>query len=367
MAVKRKLVSTRVLSSGMRIDQEIKDGTGRTLIERGVLLDDFQIEYLKTRGVGSIYVSEGQPDPDELNLQIPQYTRDLIEKSRKPDKPKAKLSESVKKQVGEGVQKLFDDPSAENFTESSANIAGQLMDSVLADDAVAIDLGMLRVSDDYTFRHSVDVSAMAIIIGKACGFSQDELREIAVAGLLHDVGKAKIPAEILNKPGRLEQNEFEYMKQHSLFGFQILKEKNMYSEGILKGVLQHHEKLNGKGYPMGVSGNQIHKYARVIAVADVFDALVNKRVYKEPFPMGEALEMVISMTRELDIDIMEKFLHSVILYPVDSIVTLSTGEMAKVVENVDGYPMRPRVVGLEHGMIYDLSNDVKYANVIVMN
>lgn len=366
MAVKRKLVSTRVLANGMKIDQEIKDGTGRVLIERGVLLDDFQIEYLKTRGVTSIYIAEGMPDPDEIELSIPQYTRDLIEKSKKPDRPKAVLSESVKKQVGEGVQKLFEDPNAGNFVESSVGVAETLMDSVLADDVVAIDLGMLRVSDDYTFRHSVDVSAMAIIIGKAYGLSKEELRELAIAGLLHDVGKAKIPAEILNKPGRLEQNEFEYMKQHSLFGFQILKEKGQYSEGILKGVLQHHEKLNGAGYPLKASGNQIHKYARIISVADVFDALVNKRVYKEPFPKGEALEMVMSMTQELDFEIMEEFLHSVILYPVDSIVKLSTGELAKVVENFPDYPMRPKVVGLEHGELYDLSNDVNLANVIVL-
>lgn len=366
MAIKRKLISTRVLKSGMRIDQEIKDGTGRVLIEKGVLLDDFQIEYLKTRGVASIYVAEGMPDPDELELQIPQYTRDLIEKNKVPDRPKVKLSEGVRKQLGEGVQKLFSDPASEDFTENSVNMAEQLMDNILMDDAVAIDLGMLRVSDDYTFRHSVDVSAMSVIIGKSMGLSRDELRELAISGLLHDVGKAKIPAEILNKPGRLEENEFAYMKQHSLFGFQILKEKGTYSDAILKGVLQHHEKLNGKGYPMGVSDSQIHQFARIISVADVFDALVNKRVYKQPFPKGEALEMVISMSLELDIEVMRHFLHSVILYPVDTIVPLSTGEMAKVIQNNPDYPMRPVVVGLNHGQIYNLSEDVDKANVIIL-
>lgn len=366
MAVKRKLISTRILSTGMRIDQEIKDGMGRVLIEKGVMLDDFQIEFLKTRGISSIFIAEGMPDEDELQLQIPQYTRDLIAKNTVPDPPKVVLSESVKKQVGEGVQKLFDDPAAENFSESSVNIAGQLMDSVLKDDAVAIDLGMLRVSDDYTFRHSVDVSAMSIIIGKACNLEKEELREIAIAGLLHDVGKAKIPAEILNKPGKLEEKEFEYMKQHSIFGYQILKEKQFYSDNIMKAVLQHHEKLNGKGYPLNSSGDQICKYARIIAISDVFDALVNKRVYKQPFPKGEALEMIMSMTQELDIDIMGRFLESIILYPVGSTVLLSTGEYAKVIENVPKYPMRPTVIGLQKGAIYKLSTDVAYANVIIL-
>jgi len=366
MAVKRKVVSTRVLQTGMRLDQEIKDGTGRILIERGVLLDDFQIEYLKTRGVTAVYVAEGMPDEDELDLQIPQYTRDIIEKHKVPDRPKVKLSEEVRKQLGDGVQKLFADPAAEDFTENSVGMAEQLMDNILSDDAVAIDLGMLKVSDDYTFRHSVDVSAMAVIIAKSMGLGRDELRELAIAGLLHDVGKAKIPAEILNKPGKLTDEEFGYMKQHSLFGFKILKEKGAYSDAILKGVLQHHEKLNGRGYPMGVEGKDIHIFAKILSVADVFDALVNKRVYKQPFPKGEAMEMVMSMSQELDVEIMRHFLRSVILYPVDTIVPLSTGEMAKVIQNVPEYPMRPIVVGLNHGEIYNLSEDVSKTNVIIM-
>jgi len=179
------------------------------------------------------------------------------------------------------------------------------------------------------------------------------------------VGKAKIPAEILNKPGKLTDEEFGYMRQHTLFGYQILKDKGSYSDAILKGVLQHHEKLNGKGYPMGVGDEQIHLFARIISVADVFDALVNKRVYKEPFPKGEACEMIISMTQELDIDIMKHFLQSVILYPVDSVVTLSNGELAKVIENIPNYPMRPVVVGLKHGQIYNLSEDVNMANLVI--
>lgn len=366
LAVKRKLMSTRLLHEGMKIDQSIIDGTGRALIEKGALLDDFQIEYLRTKGISCIYIAEGEVDPDELELQIPQYTRDLIEKSKVPDKPKAKLSESVKKQVCVGVQNLFANPSSENFTESSINVANQLMASVLADDAVAVDLGMLKVSDEYTFKHSVDVAAMSLVIGKNAGLSEAELKELSIAGLLHDVGKAKIPAEVLNKPGKLSDDEFALMKQHTLFGFQILKEKNSFSEGIMFGVLQHHEKMNGRGYPQRVDASKIHKYARIISVADVFDALVTQRPYKDPFTMYSATEMMMSMSEELDIDMMRVFLHTVILYPVDSIVTLCTGELAKVVENTPDYPLRPKVVGLKSGKLYDLAGDINCANLIIV-
>lgn len=366
MAVKRKLVSTRLLQEGMRIDQAIVDGTGRSLIEKGATLDDFQIEYLRTKGIGSIYIAEGEPDPDELDLQIPQYTRELIEKSRVPDRPKVQLSESVKKQIGAGVQQLFANPNSENFADSSVNMANELTSSILKDDAVAIDLGMLKVSDEYTFKHSVDVAAVSVVIGKAMGLPEDELRELGIAGLLHDVGKAKIPNEVLNKPGKLTDEEFALMKQHTLFGFQILKEKNKFSDGIMKGVLQHHEKLNGRGYPLGADDSNIHKYARIISVADIFDALNTKRPYKDPFPKAQTIEMIMAMTPELDIEMINAFLKTVILYPVDSYVTLSSGELAKVVENNPNYPLRPKVIGLKSGKLMDLSTDFTMANQIIL-
>ena len=156
------------------------------------------------------------------------------------------------------------------------------------------------------------------------------------------------------------------MKQHSLFGFKILKEKNEFSDGIMRGVLQHHEKINGKGYPQGLNENQIHKYAKIIAVADVYDALVTKRPYKEGLSKRVAVEMIMAMTGELDIKAMKSFLQSVILYPVDSIIHLSTGEPCKVVENNRINALRPRIVGLKTGKVYDLANDVNCASMIIV-
>lgn len=364
--VKRKYVSTRLLKTGMRIDQAIVDKTGRAMIEKGAYLDDFQIEYLLEKGVGGIYIQEGKPDDDETELQIPQYTKEVIEKERVEDRAKVHISESVKKRVGEGVQFLYSNTDSENFAETTENVTDELMKAIFDNDAVAVDIGMLKVSDEYTFKHSVDVATMAMIIGRQYGLNREEVHEIGVAGLLHDVGKSKIPTEVLNKPARLTDEEFALMKQHSLFGFQILKERDQFSEGIMLGVLQHHEKLNGRGYPLGVTGEKIHKYAKIISVADVYDALVTERPYKSGFPKNEAVEMIMAMTGELDIDAMRSFLATVILYPVDSIVTLSNGEKAKVVENSHENAMRPKVVGLKSGKIYNLAEDIKCASIMIV-
>lgn len=365
MAVKRKFISTRLLKEGMKIDQAIVDGTGRSLIEKGAYLDDFHIEYLQTKGVGGVFIQEGDPDPDELEMQIPEYTRELIEQSRVEDRAKVNLTESVRKRVSEGIQFLYSHTDDDNFSEATNNVANELMKTIVDNDAVAVDISMLKVSDEYTFKHSVDVATMAMIVGKKHGLSDHEIHELGISGLLHDVGKSKIPNEVLNKAGKLTDEEFALMKQHTLFGFDILKKRNEFSEGIMLGVLQHHEKINGRGYPVGSPADKIHPYAKIISVADIYDALVTERPYKDGFPKGVAIEMIMSMTSELDFEAMKSFLSSVIIYSVDSIIQLSNGERAKVVENNPENCLRPKVVGLKTGKLYDLANDINCASLII--
>ena len=134
----------------------------------------------------------------------------------------------------------------------------------------------------------------------------------------------------------------------------------------MDGVLHHHEKMNGMGYPDNLGSSQISLFSRIISVADVFDALVTKRPYKGPITGREAMEMVLAMGSELDNAIIQSFIESVILYPVDTIVELSTGQMAKVVENNKRYPTRPKVVELQTGMVYDLCHDMECNKIIVL-
>lgn len=367
MAIKRKAVRTRQLHSGMVIDQTIKDKSGKALVERGSVLDDFQIEGLLRHGIMEIYIREGEEDPvTEQEIVIPAAIQHTIEKVRVEDRSRVQLKESVKKRVSEGIQFLYSSSADPNFAETTNTISNELMKAITENDAIAVDISALKVSDEYTFKHSVDVSTMSMIIAKKHGLDDDAVREIGIAGLLHDMGKSKIPNEVLNKPGKLTDEEFALIKQHSTFGYQILKEKNTFSDRILLGVLQHHEKLNGRGYPLGVTGDKIHLYAKIISVADIYDALVTERPYKPGFSPRDAVEMIMAMTAELDINAMKSFLGSVILYPVDSIVTLSNGEKAKVVSNNPDYILRPTVVGITSGKIYNLSEDINCASILIM-
>ena len=363
---RRHYTKTRQLKPGMVIDQSVVDKKGRALIVKGATLDDFQIDGLLRLGVSGIYTRDGQEDESVDGIIIPESVQAVIEKERVEDKPKLKISEDVKKRVGEGIQYLYSNTETEKFTETANNIAGELQEAIEANEAIAVDIGALKVSDEYTFKHSVDVAAMAMIIGKKHGLSDQEVREIGISGLLHDVGKSKIPKEILNKPERLTDEEFSIMKHHSVYGYRILLEKDQFSQSVMMGVLQHHEKINGTGYPLGITGDKMHVYAKIISLADIYDALVTERSYKKGFSQRDAVEVIMAMTAELDIEAMKSFLGSVILYPVDSIVSLSNGEKAKVVSNNPDYILRPTVVGIQSGRVYNLSEDLACASVIIL-
>ncbi|MCR5720523.1 MAG: HD-GYP domain-containing protein [Lachnospiraceae bacterium] len=350
----------------MLVDQDIIDSKGRPMISRGSVLDDFRIEYLKQQELKGIYVLRDDVVDSTDDESLSTETRELIENTRVEDRAKVVLNSAISKRIGEGIQYLFNNTDDENFVEEAGNMASDLMKTISDNNAVAFDINLLRCSDDYTFKHSVDVAMMSMIIGKNLGLDEKSLRDLALSGLLHDLGKSKIPLEILNKKGKLSEEEFALMKQHSLFGFKILKERNEFNDSILKGVLQHHEKLNGRGYPLGVGKDQIHYFAKIIAVADIYDALVTDRPYKKAYPKCEAVEMLMAMTEELDIDILKKFLKSVILYSVDAKVVLSNGEIARVVANTEN-SMRPKVVGLKSGKMYDMTNDVSCASIVVVS
>lgn len=351
----------------MKIDQAIVDRMDRTLIARGAVLNTYLIESLKKLGICGVYIREGEEDPEEQQKEenLPPIVRNHIAKLRTQDPSKVKLSESVKQRVSEGVQYLYNNTSSEQFANTTNSITNDLMKAINDNDAIAVDINTLKTSDEYTFKHSVDVATMSMIIAKKQGLKQDDVYNIGIAGLLHDMGKSKIPLEILNKPAKLTDEEFTIMKRHPILGYEILNEKKEFPKEISLAVLQHHEKMNGKGYPMGMTSDKIIHYAKILAVADVYDALVTARPYKKAFSQRTAVEMIMSMTEELDITAMRSFLGSVILYPVDSTVQLSNGENARVVKNNPESVLRPTVVGLTSGNVYDLANDFSCANIII--
>lgn len=360
--IRRKYMRTRQLKPGMKIDQSVEDRLGRSLVSSGAILDDYIIQSLLKLGIMNVYI---RIEIDDNDLPVSPVAQKNIDRLFTDDRSKVKLSDSVRKRVSEGVQYIYNNTDSGQLASATNSIAKDLIDAIDSNDAIAIDINELKTSDEYTFKHSVDVATISMILAKQLGLSQKEIYEIGVAGLLHDIGKTKIPLKILNKPGKLDDSEFAVMKQHSVFGYKMLRDNPEFSTEIPLAVLQHHEKMNGKGYPLGAVRPQITPYAKFLSVADIYDALVTERPYKKAFSQRTAVEIMMSMTNELDMTALKSFLESMILYPVGTVVELSNGEKAKVVKNNPHYILRPVVVNITNGKVYDLGNDLSCANILI--
>lgn len=366
--MKRTQISIDKLKPGMKLDHPVVDRLGRTLVARGVQLEPYMINAISRIGVPNVYIQVVETRQEAIKKQdmVCTEAKRAIDKLQTADRSKVTLNSMVRKRVSKGIQYIYNNADSPELSATTEHIADDLLKAINDNDAVAIDISTLKTSDEYTFKHSVDVATIAMVLAKHQGLPQNEIRDIGITGLLHDIGKTQIPPDILNKPGRLSDEEFDIMRKHAIFGYNMIKDRPEFSPAICLGVLQHHEKTNGTGYPMGVTDEKLCSYAKILSVADIYDALVTERPYKAAYSQREAVEMIMSMTRELDFTAMTSFLESAILYPVGTMVELSNGEHARVVKNLPHLILRPIVVGLETGRVYDLGNDLACASILIM-
>ena len=235
-------------------------------------------------------------------------------------------------------------------------VVDQLVNSLSRERVSMININDLKSYDEYTYHHSLSVSVVSIAIAQHLGFSAKMLAEVGKCAMMHDIGKMKIPLEIINKPAKLTDDEFRIMKGHSAEGFAYLSEKGIGDEELWAGVMYHHEKMDGSGYPDGLVGEDIPIMSRIISVADVYDALTSLRPYRKPMQPADALEFVMGgASNVFDFDVVTAFLGKIEPYPVGCVVELSNQVFAAVVNNE--FPMRPVVQALETGEIMDLYND----------
>ncbi|WP_027366479.1 HD-GYP domain-containing protein [Desulfocurvibacter africanus] len=227
---------------------------------------------------------------------------------------------------------------------ASGAIVEGVVDSVSRNSQAMLGLCKLRSFDEYTYTHSLNVSVLAVVYGKCLSLPREQLRELGLAGMFHDVGKTAVPEQILNKPGKLTHDEFEIMKTHPAKGRAMLFRIGDLSREILDGVLHHHERHNGKGYPNGLTGSQLGLFPRIIGMVDVYDALTSRRCYKLGMIPNKALSLMFGLRGEdFEAGHLDRFIKCLGIYPLGSFVRLDNGLRGFVVETVDNSPLRPKV------------------------
>ncbi len=213
------------------------------------------------------------------------------------------------KEVGYTVDKMFKDPERLASYSEVKDIVTNMVSTILDDDFLISSFISILSANYYTHTHSLNVSVYSICLGKHLGLVESEIQELGISALLHDLGKSKIKDEIINKNGSLTEYEFNEVKKHPLLGWLLAKRLGITNKNILSGIRNHHERMDGNGYPDQLKDKDIHIFAKIIGVCDVFDALTTKRVYKDAVSTFETLIMMKKdMSKHLDITLLDEFI-----------------------------------------------------------
>ena len=326
----------------MVVARTIFNSDGRILLHAGMILTDYYINRLANLNIASVYIKDHIFDEQDLYDIISEETRIATIKAVKESfailEQDRRLNISLVK-----------------------NLVHNILEEILANPNVVINLSDIRVFDDYTFAHSVNVCVLSLLTGIALGYSESRLQELGIGALLHDVGKTRINKELLNKPDDLTREEFEEVKRHTEYGFEIIRQYPEVSILSAHIALQHHERWDGHGYPRGLAGENIHEYARITAVADVYDALLADRPYRPSYTISQAITIIKRMSAiYFDERCVAAMVSNIAVYPVGSFVQLNTGDYGVIIDVNKQSPTRPviRIFSDKYGRRLPQVNEV---------
>ena len=323
------------------LGKSIYDCYGRKLLSAGVTLTEGIINSIKKLDIYSLYI-------------IDEYSSEEIEDIIKPELRVKAIS--IIKETFTDIERVatvhkFEKRSMKDYSKkeqeyfnSINDIAEELLENVLSSHNVLLSLVDIKSMDDYTYAHCVNVAIISIVFGMSLNLRRRDLLYLCIGALIHDIGKVFVPQEILQKPGKLTPEEFEEIKKHPKLGYNFIGNSCNISAHSKLIVLQHHERFDGLGYPEGISGEKISYLARIVAIADVYDALTSDRPYKRAMCPNMALEYLMSNAGTLfDFNLVNVFCKIIIPYPKGTMVKLSNGDIGVVEKTLPNFPLRPIV------------------------
>jgi HD-GYP domain-containing protein (c-di-GMP phosphodiesterase class II) len=307
-----KYIPVENIVDGMRLARDVITPGGETLLLKELTLRAHFVYGLLAHQVTHVFVLDGEE----------QFSPDF-----------QLLSSQTKYQAIDVAKMMFNSIKLGRLLNSQhiTDFVGELVDELLSQTQLLVSLHRMGTVDEYLIEHSINTTIVSTVIGIRCGYPREKLLALAEGAFLHDIGKTKVPDAILNKPGPLTTAEFENVKMHTQYGFNIIRKMTDCTMQTAIVSLQHHEKYNGDGYPANLAQGQIHDFSRIVALADVYDSLTTDRCYRPGLPPDKALEL---MGKECGIHfdpfLYNIFANTVVVYPVGSFVELSDGSVGSV-------------------------------------
>lgn len=335
-----KLITVDELRPGMFIHKLevwwIKD---KRIRNQMLITDPRQIAMIRNEGIQQLWI--------DLDRSVQAPIAPVVAKksiARTPFFQELDQAQQIFQQGKSKVLAMFNEARLGNRLnlDYMMDLVDEISGSIRREPSALLSVARLKNHDDYTYLHSMAVCGLMISLGKRLGLNEIQLRRVGMGGLLHDVGKAAVPLEILNKAGKLTDDEFTIMRQHPIVGAQMLMEASADAD-LLDIALHHHEKYDGSGYPHGLKGEDISLYARMAAVCDVYDAITSTRAYRTGWTPAEAIHHMLSWRGHFDNGLLHAFVRTIGIYPVGSLVRLASGRVALVVKAGEKSLMKPCV------------------------
>ncbi|RPF50339.1 HD-GYP domain-containing protein [Aquisalibacillus elongatus] len=334
-----KAVRLEYLRPGDQLAHPIIDSYGRVLLQKEVIFTEKLIKRLSDLDFKYVYIEDELSDDiipqniidEELRIEAISNIRNTF-----------KVFHQYKKKKHQ-----------QYMLEQSVNTVQQTVNDIIGvvdqHDEILSIMSDIFMFDDYLYNHSVNVTVYTLVLAKELNYSSRQIEEIGIGAMLHDIGKVKVPKSIIDKPGKLTDMEFEVVKEHTTYGYEILKQFKGIPSVVANCAYQHHERLDGSGYPLGLKGPNIHEYAKIMAVSDVFDAVTSNRVYRNAFLPHEGLEILYSGSgTQYSQEYINLFRKHISIYPNGAYVTLSDGRSG-IIASQTKIPDRPIVRILDEG------------------
>jgi HD-GYP domain-containing protein (c-di-GMP phosphodiesterase class II) len=350
-----RFVPAGCLREGMRVAKTLYGKNSEKLLVVGIVLNRKYIDSVQRMLYPGLYID------DDISKDI-----EIINT----------ISDELRLETMNGIKKIFNETRDRSDPREKASAirlqVDSIIDELLSNKNMMVNMIDLKCFDNYTYLHSVNVAVLSMVTGIAMGLDRETLARLGLGAILHDIGKVFINKKIVNKPAVLTSEEFEEMKKHSLLGFEYARDQFKLPAHCYTGIIDHHEKFNGSGYPNGKAGKEISLFGRIISIADIYDALSSERPYRKAMSPSEAMEYVMgSLESVFDPKVAEVFIRKVAPYPVGTTVRLSNGFTAIVLENFEAVCLRPRIRVIQvddrdvEPFEINLMNDFKYLNVVI--